>query len=47
MIMIYLLRNYEFKLPDGQTGRPSSLIAEAQCLPNHEAKVMLRGRLAC
>ena len=48
MIMAYLLLNYEFRFAgstEGIEGRPVSLMAETQCLPNHEAKVMVKGRM--
>lgn len=44
MIMVYFLMHYDFKLSDGVTERPESILAETQCLPNHTAKVMLRRR---
>ena len=44
MIVIYLLRNYDFQFPEGVTERPMSLLAETQCLPNHDAKILLKER---
>ena len=47
MIMAHLLLNYEFEFPrvtERIEGRPMSLMAETQCLPNHEARVMVKGR---
>lgn len=44
MIMVHLLMNYDFKFPDGITERPESFATETQCLPNHTAKVCLKGR---
>jgi hypothetical protein len=44
MIMVYLLMNYDFKFPEGVTERPESFAAETQFLPNHTAKVCLKGR---
>lgn len=44
MIMMYLLTNYEFKFPEGVTERPKSFAAETQFLPDHTARVMLKGR---
>lgn len=44
MIMVHLLMNYEFKFPKGVTERPTSFAAETQFLPNHIARVMLKGR---
>jgi hypothetical protein len=43
MIMVYLLMNYHFKFPEGVTGRPESFAAETQFLPNHTAKLSLKG----
>jgi len=44
MIMAYLLLNYDFEFPEGQTERPASLPFETQYLPNPSAKVLLRKR---
>lgn len=44
MIVVYLLQNYDFKFPEGVTERPKSVLAETQCLPNHKAQVLLKGR---
>jgi cytochrome P450 len=47
MIMVYLLENYEFRLPGGKTGlenRPPSLNFETQYLPNTEAVIEFRRR---
>ncbi|KAI0407187.1 cytochrome P450 [Xylaria palmicola] len=47
MIMVYLLENYDFRLPGGKTGeenRPPSLNFETQYLPNPEAVVEFRRR---
>lgn len=44
MIMVYLLTNYDFKFPEGVTERPESFTAETQFLPNHTAKISLKGR---
>ena len=44
MIMVYLLTNYDFKFPEGVTERPLSIPAETQLLPNHDAKIELKGR---
>ncbi|KAL8941984.1 MAG: hypothetical protein Q9216_001917 [Gyalolechia sp. 2 TL-2023] len=44
IIMCYLLRNYDLKFAESVKERPRSLLAETQCLPNHEAKVLLRAR---
>lgn len=47
MIMIHLLENYDFRLPDGKSGlenRPASVGVETQFLPNHEAVVEMRAR---
>ncbi|KAJ6195890.1 cytochrome P450 [Bipolaris maydis] len=43
-IMVYLLKNYDFKFPDDQAGRPSSLIFETQNLPNPAGRVMFKRR---
>ncbi|KAE8143645.1 putative cytochrome P450 [Aspergillus pseudotamarii] len=43
-IMAYLLRNYEFKYPPEQTGRPPSLLFETQNLPNPEGKILFKRR---
>lgn len=42
-IMVYLLRNYDFRFKEGQT-RPESLLFETQNLPNHEATVLFKRR---
>ncbi|KAK3687927.1 putative cytochrome P450 [Podospora appendiculata] len=47
MIMVYLLENYEFRLPGGKTGlanRPPSLNFETQYLPNPDAVIEFRRR---
>ena len=44
MIMAHLLTNYDFKFPDAVVERPESLLAETQCLPNHDAKVLFKRR---
>ncbi|KAF9761122.1 hypothetical protein IL306_003955 [Fusarium sp. DS 682] len=47
MIMVYLLENYDFRLPGGKTGlenRPPSLCFETQYLPNPEAVLEFRRR---
>ncbi|KAI9168060.1 Ent-kaurene oxidase [Paramyrothecium foliicola] len=47
MIMVYLLENYEFRLPEGKTGsenRPPSLNFETQYLPNTDAVIEFRRR---
>ncbi len=44
MIMVYLLTKYNFEFPKGVMGRPESFAAETQLLPNHSAKIMLKGR---
>jgi ent-kaurene oxidase len=49
MIMVYLLENYDFRLPEGKTGlenRPPSLCFETQYLPNPEAVLEFRRRKA-
>ncbi|KAF5851662.1 hypothetical protein GGP41_000415 [Bipolaris sorokiniana] len=43
-IMVYLLRNYDFKFPDNQAGRPASLIFETQNLPNPAGRIMFKRR---
>lgn len=45
-MMVYLLLNYDFKLPPG-TKRPQSLVIETQNLPDHHAKVLFRRRGEC
>ncbi|MCJ1263410.1 hypothetical protein MMC22_003280 [Lobaria immixta] len=45
-IMVHLLMNYDFKLPDGQTTRPMNEPCETQLIPNHVAKVLIRKRKA-
>ncbi|KAM7212308.1 Cytochrome P450 [Rhypophila decipiens] len=47
MIMVYLLENYDFRLPGAKTGlenRPPSLCYETQYLPNPEAVIEFRRR---
>ncbi|KAF4910820.1 Ent-kaurene oxidase [Colletotrichum fructicola] len=43
-IMVYLLRNYDFKFPESQAERPSSLIFETQNLPNPAGRIMFKKR---
>ncbi|KAK2030372.1 cytochrome p450 monooxygenase [Colletotrichum zoysiae] len=43
-IMVYLLRNYDFKFPDGRDERPPSLIFETQNLPNPAGRIMFKKR---
>ena len=44
MIMAYLLTKFDFKFPDAVIERPESLLAETQCLPNHDAKILFKRR---
>lgn len=43
-IMVFLLKNFEFKFPEGKEERPVSLIFETQNLPNPEGRVLFRRR---
>jgi cytochrome P450 len=43
-IMVYLLKNYDFKFPENQTTRPPSLIFETQNLPNPAGRIMFKRR---
>ncbi|KAH0426614.1 cytochrome p450 [Colletotrichum camelliae] len=43
-IMVYFLKNYDFKFPEGQTERPPSLIFETQNLPNPAGRIMFKRR---
>lgn len=42
MIMIYLLRNYDFKFPSHIKARPESIGYETQFLPDHSATILVR-----
>jgi ent-kaurene oxidase len=43
-IMVYLLRNYDFKFPADRTERPPSLVFETQNLPNPDGRILFKRR---
>lgn len=44
-IMVHLLKNYDFKFPDGKPERPPSLLFETQNLPNPMGRILFRKRM--
>jgi cytochrome P450 len=44
LIMVHLLMTYDIERSVEQKGRPENLMAEAQMIPNHDAKVRMRRR---
>jgi cytochrome P450 len=44
LIMVHLLMTYDIERGVGQKGRPENFMAEAQMIPNHDAKVRMRRR---
>jgi cytochrome P450 len=44
LIMVHLLMTYDIERPPKQKGRPENFMAEAQMIPNHDAKVRMRRR---
>jgi cytochrome P450 len=43
-LMAYILRNFDFKFPDGKTDRPPNLVFETQNLPDPAVRILFKRR---